>query len=68
MSITLNIDEGLLLKAEELTNIHDHSELIRNLLEEKIARREAQRRLADLGGTMPDLEVPTRKRSLPGRK
>ena len=62
MSVTVTVDEALLREAENATNIHDPAELIRRVLEEKVARRAAQRRLDALGGTMPDLELPPRQR------
>ncbi len=64
MSITVIVDETLLRQAEEATNIHDPEELIHRILEEKINRRAAQAKLAALGGTMPDLSVPSRPRNL----
>ena len=62
MSVTIEIDEKVLREAERVTNIHDPAELVRSLLEEKIARRAAQSRLDALGGTMTDLELPARQR------
>lgn len=61
MSITIDIDPALWKAAEELTDIHDPSELVRQLIEREVARA-ARMRLAAAGGTMPDLEVPPRKR------
>jgi hypothetical protein len=53
--------ESLLRKAHELTGINDREALIDEALRGLIAR-EAGRRLAMLGGTMPDLRVPPRRR------
>jgi Arc/MetJ family transcription regulator len=64
MRTTLNIDDELLAKAREYTNIEEKTALVRAGLEALIAR-EAARRLAALGGTMPDLVVPPRRRSEP---
>ncbi len=61
MNITIEIDEKLWKAAEELTDNHDPSDLVRQLLEREVARA-ARLRLAALGGTMPDLELPPRKR------
>jgi hypothetical protein len=75
MSITLEVDEEILRKAEAAANIHDPTVLIRRLLEREIERKssqvdaekknrlEAAKRLADLGGTMPNLAMPRRRRS-----
>ena len=63
MSVTVTVDEALLRQAEEATNIHDPSELIRRVLQEKVSRRAAQTKLAAMGGTMPDLSVPPRQRN-----
>jgi hypothetical protein len=53
--------ESLFRKAHELTGIQDREALIDEALRGLIAR-EAGRRLARLGGTMPDLRVPPRRR------
>lgn len=52
---------SLIRKAAELTGIDDSDQLIREALRGLIAR-EAGRRLARLGGTMPHLEAPPRRR------
>lgn len=51
----------LLGQAGELTGIDDRDELVREALRALIAR-EAGRRLARLGGTIPHLTVPPRRR------
>ena len=61
MRTTLTIDDGLLERAEELTGIKERSALMREALQSLI-EREAGRRLVKLGGTMPDLAVPARRR------
>jgi hypothetical protein len=53
--------EALMRKAEELTGIDDHDRLVSEALR-ALVEREAARRLARLGGTMPDLEAPPRRR------
>lgn len=62
MSITIEIDEALWRAAEQAPSGQDPIEPIRQLVEREIRARLAQRRLAALGGTMPDLEVPPRQR------
>lgn len=62
MRTTVVLDDDLLADAEEYTGIKEKSALIREALKALIAR-EASHRLALLGGTMPDLVAPPRKRS-----
>lgn len=62
MSITVEIDESLLRAVEQATNITDPSKLILHLMERELRTRAAQQRLAAAGGSMPDLEVPPRRR------
>jgi len=63
MRTTVNLDEELLKEAEELTGVSERSKLIRDGLEALI-QREAARRLARLGGTMPEFEdIPRRRPS-----
>ncbi len=61
MRTTLNIDDELLLKAQQLTGIQEKTALVRSGLEAPIAR-ESARRLAKLGGTDPELkDIPRRR-------
>ena len=62
MSITIEIDEALWRSAEEATEMHDLAALVKHLLEKEIRLRQAGRRLAAAGGSMPDLELPPRQR------
>jgi Arc/MetJ family transcription regulator len=62
MRTTLNIDNDLVEKARELTGIKEKTALVRAGLKALI-ERESARRLADLGGTMPNLEPIHRRRS-----
>jgi Arc/MetJ family transcription regulator len=62
MRTTLNIDDTLLAQAGEYTGETEKTALVRMGLEALI-QREAARRLAVLGGTMPSLAVPPRRRS-----
>jgi hypothetical protein len=64
MMVTIEIDDTVLRAVKHATNIHDPSKLVNHLLEREIRVRAAQRRLAAAGGTMPDLDVPPRQRSL----
>ena len=61
MRTTITIDDDLLARASMLTGITDRTPLIRESLKAIIAR-ESARRLALLGGSMPDFEVPPRRR------
>lgn len=67
MRTTLNIDDHLYASAAESTGIKEKTALVRLALENLIQQK-AYERLAALGGTMPDLEVPPRRRSKPARK
>ncbi len=61
MRTTINLDDDLLATASRLTGITDRTPLIRESLKAIIAR-ESARRLALLGGSMPDFEVAPRRR------
>ena len=61
MRTTVTLDDDLVRAAQEYTGITEKTALIRRALKELI-HREASRRLAALGGTMPDLEDIPRKR------
>jgi Arc/MetJ family transcription regulator len=68
MRTTLILDDALLEQARQLTGIEEKTALVRAGLEALIAR-EAARRLAALGSTMPDLEaIPRRRPSPPPRR
>lgn len=62
MRTTLNIDEALLERARDYTGETEKTALVRMGLEALI-QREAARRLAALGGAMPSLTVPARRRT-----
>ena len=62
MRTTLNIDDELLQRAQQLTGINEKTAIVRSGLEALIAR-ESARRLAKLGGTDPDLKEIPRRRS-----
>ena len=61
MRTTVVLDDELVRKAQEYTGITEKAALIRRALKELI-HREASRRLAALGGTMPNLEDAPRRR------
>lgn len=61
MRTTVTIDDELLAKAQEYSGLQEKSALIREALTVLI-QREAARRLARLGGSQPDLELPPRRR------
>jgi len=58
MRTTLALDDDLIAEAQELTGISERTALVREGLKSLIAR-ESARRLAALGGSMPELaDVP----------
>jgi Arc/MetJ family transcription regulator len=64
MRTTVSLDDNLVLRAQELTGLQEKSALLREALKALIAR-ESARRLALLGGSQPDFEVPSRRRPEP---
>ena len=58
---TVTLDDDLIRKAQAYTGVKEKSALIREALAQ-LVRREAARRLATLGGTMPDLQRIPRRR------
>ncbi|MBB1076853.1 type II toxin-antitoxin system VapB family antitoxin [Rhodoferax sp. 4810] len=63
MRTTLALDDDLLAKATALTGVAEKSALVREALRALI-QRESAKRLAKLGGTMPDLQdIPRRQGS-----
>ena len=60
MRTTITLDDDLLEKAMRLTGIKDYTPLIRESLKAIIAR-ESARRLALLGGSMPELQLTPRR-------
>lgn len=61
MRTTVNLDDELVARAQELTGMVERGALVRQGLRALI-EREAARRLAQLGGTEPDLDVAPRRR------
>jgi Arc/MetJ family transcription regulator len=63
MRTTLNLDDNLIRQAREYTGIQEKTALIHAALRELISRG-AARRLAALGGTMPDFQAGRRRRTV----
>jgi len=61
MRTTIGLDDELIRQAQEYTGITEKAALIRLALTQ-LVQREAARRLAALGGTMPDLKPIPRRR------
>ena len=66
MRTTLNLDDELVRQAREFTGIQEKTALIHAALRELISRA-AARRLAALGGTMPNFQAGPRRRSVNAR-
>lgn len=62
MRTTLNLDDELVREARRSSGIEEKTALVHAGLRALIARAAAER-LAKLGGTQPQLEVPRRRRS-----
>jgi Arc/MetJ family transcription regulator len=62
MRTTVVLDDDLIRTAQEYTGLTERTALLREALK-ALVHREASRRLALLGGTMPDLEEIPRKRA-----
>lgn len=62
MRTTLNLDDALLERAQRLSGLQERSALMREALLALI-QRESAKRLAQLGGSEPALEITPRRRS-----
>jgi len=62
MRTTLNLDDELLRRAREYTGVQEKTALIHQALRQLISR-EAAKRLAALGGSMPEFEPGRRRRA-----
>lgn len=62
MRTTLNLDDQLLARAHELTGIRERTTLLHEGLR-LLIQREAARRLARLGGSVPALVAPRRRKA-----
>ena len=63
MRTTINIDDDLLSQAARITGITERTRLVHDGLEALI-QRESANRLARLGGTQKELNVPPRRRAV----
>lgn len=61
MRTTLALDDDLVAKAQAASGLNEKSSLVREALKALI-ERESARRLARLGGSEPELDVPPRRR------
>ena len=61
MKTTVAIDDELFARAQEFAGVEEESAVIGAALQAYV-EREAGRRLARLGGSMPDAEAPPRRR------
>ncbi len=66
MRIRLTLDDELVAKAKFYAGIEDNAELVHAALK-RLIRRQASRRLAKLGGTMPDIKPIPRRRPILAR-
>lgn len=66
MRTTITLDDDLIAEAIEATGIDSRTELLREGLKSLI-EREAYRRLAAMGGSMPGLQETPRRRSIATR-
>lgn len=64
MRTTLALDDDLVREAQRLTGTTEKSALVRQALRALI-ERESARRLAQLGGSEPDVEPVPRRRTMP---
>lgn len=63
MRTTINLDDALLARAQQLSGMDERNALLREALQALI-QRESARRLARLGGSEPQLEeIPRRRES-----
>jgi Arc/MetJ family transcription regulator len=65
MRTTITLDDELLAKAKSYSGINETAALIREALK-RLIEREAAKRLARLGGTMPELKPIPRRRTRRG--
>lgn len=64
MRTTLNIEDKLLVKAQRVSGLKEKTALVREGLKALI-ERDSARRLAQLGGTEPQLQPVPRRQSKP---
>ncbi len=61
MRTTITLDDELIESARAITGIREVSTLVKNAMTDYV-QREAGRRLAKLGGTMPNIQDARRRR------
>lgn len=61
MRATIVLDDELFAEAQEYTGLQKKSEVVREALT-ALVQREAARRLARMGGTVPNARAPPRRR------
>ena len=61
MRTTIALDDELLAKAQAFIGLREKSAVVREALKTLI-ERESARRLARLGGTEPEVQIPRRRR------
>lgn len=62
MRTTINLDDDLLARAQQMSGLTERTQLLREALL-ALVQRESARRLAKLGGTQPTMEPIERRRS-----
>ncbi|QPN55789.1 type II toxin-antitoxin system VapB family antitoxin [Synechococcus sp. CBW1107] len=62
MRITLKLDDDLLSQAQQLSGINERTQLVREALK-ALVQRESAHRLAELGGSEPQLGTTPRRPS-----
>lgn len=60
MRVTITLDDHLMEQAQVFTGLKERSSIVREALK-ALVERESARRLADLGGSEPDLQAPERR-------
>lgn len=63
MRTTIVLDDDLLAKAQALTSLQEKSSLVKEALKALISR-ESAKRLANLGGSEPQLALISRRKSI----
>lgn len=63
MRTTVNLDEDLLARAEQLSGVSDRSALLREALQ-ALVQRESARRLAALGASEPEAAYVARRQDV----
>lgn len=64
MRTTLTLDDDLLLQAQKISGLTERTQLLREALQ-ALVQRESAKRLAQLGGTEPQLQAVARRQVTP---